>query len=324
MTPEDTVRFRLPREELYQAPDPTLEPVMGSVFPDGATMFYCIGAQKAGTTWLHDYLGLSPQVHFSRNKELHYFDVGASRAGMALRIRVNQLSQLAAKLNLQGRRLNRNIVEHMVEAVELLTIYTGGGDGAGRHRPYLKYLFQDWQGAPVAGDITPSYSILDAEHFVDMASIGQAKFVFLLRDPVARMWSHIRMGAGMQLAADAGDDLRLQACRDWAQKLIDKNELETVRRGDYQRTMTELERAVPTDRILYVFYEDLFTGKATAQICAFLGIPEMPVDADRRVNEGVRLDIPEDLERTFRTAYDRQYTWIRDRFGAAVPTAWRD
>ena len=45
-------------------------------------MFFCIGAQKTGTSWLHDYLSRSDEVHFSRNKELHYFDV---RAGLSER-----------------------------------------------------------------------------------------------------------------------------------------------------------------------------------------------------------------------------------------------
>jgi hypothetical protein len=33
-----------------------------------------VGAQKAGTTWLFDYLGRHPDVAMSPIKELHYFD----------------------------------------------------------------------------------------------------------------------------------------------------------------------------------------------------------------------------------------------------------
>src|SRR3984957_2732032 len=39
-------------------------------FPD----FLCIGAQKAGTTWLHKMLGQHPGAWLPPIKEIHYFD----------------------------------------------------------------------------------------------------------------------------------------------------------------------------------------------------------------------------------------------------------
>ena len=37
--------------------------------------FLCIGAQRAGTTWLYDLLASHPEVYVpSRRKEVHYFD----------------------------------------------------------------------------------------------------------------------------------------------------------------------------------------------------------------------------------------------------------
>ena len=36
--------------------------------------FIVIGAQKAGTTALFDYLGEDPAVSLSRTKEVHFFD----------------------------------------------------------------------------------------------------------------------------------------------------------------------------------------------------------------------------------------------------------
>jgi hypothetical protein len=39
-------------------------------FPD----FLIIGAQKAGTTWLHRNIQTHPQIWMPKEKELHYFD----------------------------------------------------------------------------------------------------------------------------------------------------------------------------------------------------------------------------------------------------------
>src|SRR5215208_108045 len=44
------------------------------VFEGDRTYFVGIGAQKAGTTWLHDYLSSRPDTFMSPIKELHYFD----------------------------------------------------------------------------------------------------------------------------------------------------------------------------------------------------------------------------------------------------------
>ena len=50
------------------------------MFPD----FLVIGAQKAGTTWLHRNLQAHPQVWMPKEKELHYFDEKIAADGWAL------------------------------------------------------------------------------------------------------------------------------------------------------------------------------------------------------------------------------------------------
>ncbi|MGR8933317.1 MAG: sulfotransferase domain-containing protein [Gammaproteobacteria bacterium] len=40
--------------------------------------FMCIGAQKAGTTWLYEMLSKHPEVGFSEKKEIHFWDKEAN------------------------------------------------------------------------------------------------------------------------------------------------------------------------------------------------------------------------------------------------------
>ena len=40
--------------------------------------FFCIGAQKAGTTTLHDVLNMHPDIYLPPNKEAHFFNVDES------------------------------------------------------------------------------------------------------------------------------------------------------------------------------------------------------------------------------------------------------
>jgi hypothetical protein len=293
-------------------------------FPEDATMFFGIGAQKAGTSWLFDYLSRSPEVHFSRNKELHYFDVLAGNGKHLLQARVDAIRRLCDKLDTSEVHLRRDFVDRLRNAADLLSIYTGSADGAQRHDPYIDYLLAGRRSQPVVGDITPAYSILKRADFADMASIGRARFIFILRDPVSRMWSQIRMAVTAKTRGQSNPDEMLRLCVAHADMLRKSGRLSTIERANYLRTMTELEAAVPPERILYVFYEDLFTGDATAQICDFLGIAHRPPDASNRVNEGTKLPLPDEIRALFREAFDKQYAGIRARFGDRVPTAWLD
>ena len=45
-------------------------------------LFLSVGAMKAGTTWLYDVMSRHPEVHFSHEKEIHYFYAQALRPGL--------------------------------------------------------------------------------------------------------------------------------------------------------------------------------------------------------------------------------------------------
>ena len=68
------------------------------MFPD----FIGIGAQKAGTTWLHRNLQAHPQIYMPR-KEVHYFD-------RKIRDRTNPVSRFFGKrdIDVQWRRQVRH------------------------------------------------------------------------------------------------------------------------------------------------------------------------------------------------------------------------
>jgi len=283
-------------------------------------MFFCIGAQKAGTSWLYDLLRQSPDCHFSRNKEVHYFDVMSGIDTGAFDMRIRIIRDMAARLRDEPGPANRHALRTLRDLTDLLAIYTGGGRGPDRHQPYLDYMLAGRQAQPLVCDITPSYATLSRTEYADMATVGQARFLFILRDPVARMWSQIRMATDAR-KLPPGDFA--DGCREHAERLLESGRLPRVRRADYARTIAELEAVVPADRIMYVFYEDLFRQETVDALCAFLGIAPVAVNAAERVNEGRSLPIPDDLARTFRRKLARQYDFAQGRFGAAVPAAWR-
>lgn len=315
--------------------DPVMDPVTGppplpqgappgaARFPAGARMLFGIGAQKAGTSWLHALLRRSAEVHAPPSKELHYFDVMAGRADEALRLRVEQARVLAGRLSACPGPANRAALRQLRETAELLEIYTGAPGAPG---PYLDYLLKGWAGQRIVADITPAYAILDTPHFAEMAAIGRARFLFVLRDPVARIWSQVRMAVAARGGSEPG--ARASACRDRAIHLLESQRLPGLGRSDYARTLAALEAAVPRARIHCCFHEDLVaperSAATVAALCRFLGIPRLEPDPHRPVNRGAALPLPPDLEARLRAALAPQYDAMRARFGPALPAEWRD
>ena len=291
-------------------------------FPRAGRMLFCIGAQKAGTTWLYDFLCGHPECHFAPNKELHYFDVMAGRGKKIFEMRVGLLRDMAARLAPRTGSHNDFALRQMQSLSALLAIYTGGGppEATNRHAPYLSYLLDDYQGQPAVCDITPGYAILDRVHFADMASIGDARFIFIMRDPVDRMWSQVRMAVDSMQLPEAE---YAPACIDRARHLIDSGQLARVTRARYDRTMQELDAAVAPDRVRYLFYETLFRQDTVDSICAFAGIAPREAAASARVNAGREMPIPPEIDAAFTAILAPQYDAARARFGAAVPASWR-
>lgn len=301
---------------------PPLPEFVPPPFPRGARMLFCIGAQKAGTTWLYDFLCGHPECHFAPNKELHYFDVMAGRGKTIFEMRLRLAHDMAERLEARTGPHNAFALRHLESLSRLLAIYTGGGppEATNRHAPYLSYLLDDYQGQPAVCDITPGYAILDRVHFADMASIGDARFLFILRDPVDRMWSQLRMAVD---SMNLPEEDYQQACLDRARHLVDSGHLARVTRARYDRTMRELDAAVAPERIRYLFYEELFRQDTVDSICAFAGIAPRPAAATARVNAGRALPIPPEVEESFAAILAPQYHAVRARFGDAVPAAWR-
>lgn len=286
------------------------------MFPENAGMVFCIGAQKSGTTWLFHALSQSKDIHFSPNKELHYFDVMADKAQQVLDLRITAAATLAGRLAAKPGPQNSATLKQLAELTSLLSIYTGARND---HQAYLSYLLNGYTGQKRVCDITPAYAILDRHTFREMGGIGHAQFLFILRDPVERLWSQIRMAVSI---SNKGDAAFQEACEARGRLLLDSCRIPKIERADYKRTITELEAAIPHRRIKYLFYDTLFQQNTMISLCGFLGIPPLPTLPNQRSNVGQTAHLPDDLRTAFRAALDPQYSFIRERFGADIPSTW--
>jgi hypothetical protein len=131
--------------------------------------FLCVGAHKAGSTWLYQQLDSHPDFWMPPIKELHYFD---------------QLSRVQRASSPRCRD-ERDL--RFLERLESLSVQPGIDlENYGR-------LFESKESL-LSGDISPNYSTLSNE--VIRRVVGyfpNLKVIFLARDPVERVWSHLSM-----------------------------------------------------------------------------------------------------------------------------------
>ena len=211
------------------------------MYPD----FIGIGAQKAGTTWLHRNLQAHPQIHMPR-KEVHYFDrkiqdrsgvvsrlIGRSRDAEQWRRQVRQIpKQLAKSPSFQELRWN--------------------------FRYYMRPYDDRWYAQifeskkeKVSGEITPAYSVLKKERIAHVHRLmPETKLIFFMRNPIERVWSHTVMSFDKvekgSATAVSDKELLRKIERDSSWKL-----------SNYMRTLENWGSFYPEERIFVGFLEDV-------------------------------------------------------------------
>jgi hypothetical protein len=291
------------------APDPRFAAV--------PVLFFGIGAQKCGTTWLHEYLRDHPQAKVPEvAKELHYWDAirpphirplgdlggfGVRRAaarGFA-RARLDRAGRLALDRQATWEKALR------------------GGDAS--HRAYADLLFDGHAGERAVGEITPAYALVGADTLGEMAALSPtARFFFVMRDPVARLLSGLRMKLSRAFGAVTPESLAAMA-----DDTLSRDPELDLARSRYEETIAKLDAAVPAERAAYFFYETLFDQRELDRLCAFLGIAPRTADTGRRVFAGEsETPVAAGLIARLRAALQATYDAVAERFGPLVPQAW--
>jgi len=280
------------------------------------TLLFGIGATKAGTSWLHDYLAGHPECRLSLLKELHYFD--SIDAGRREKRAIEVDAMIESFAGRAGRGDNRDYRRAMLADLRAWAPVARAGDEAA----YLDFLRAGaGDTARVVGDVTPSYGMLSAERLARMAQMAPAvRFVYLLRDPVDRLWSHVRMIARRRNADASPQELAAAAGRILRRALRGKED-HIIARGDYAGALARLWQATEPRQRLVLFFEELFRQPTIDRLCAFLGLTAHPADFDRQVHAGVAAGLNGNLRAEATAFLTPQYDAVNTYMGR-VPGAW--
>jgi hypothetical protein len=293
---------------------------------------FCVGAQKAGTTWLYDYLSQHPEAHVPPVKELHYFNArfDPRQEGFAKIRRENQ-AKIEARGALRGalhgasrslklHRLWRDENPGDVLSDELIgALVAMHDDPSEGHERYRALVLRGWSGEKLVADITPDYATMAPGVFGRMAAdFPGAKFLFILRDPVTRTWSHIRMARDRMAQ-------RLKRAVS-ADEILDKLEAggqqHILQRSFYHRTVRALRDNVDADKVLFLFHETLFDDASIRRLCDFLGLGFVPGDYGKQVREGRAEAMSPAQGARIRALVAPVYEQMLRIFGDDLPAQW--
>lgn len=234
------VKLRLPFGSRVVRPEaPAIEhPLVAGAAPD----FLCIGAQKAGTTWLYEQLAAHPGFWMPPQKELHYFN----KRGHAPYPTIPRMEDERDLCFLDKFRA--------LKTKKWLDL------------PGYGQLFVG-KGSLISGDVTPGYSMLPDETIaLVLRHFPSLKVIFLARDPVERAWSQLSLAVrnGRVPAFDVTDSAEVM-------RLLLRPVV--IQRSFPSMIVARWRRHVPADQFRVYFYDDLKREPASLQrsVVAFLG-----------------------------------------------------
>jgi hypothetical protein len=278
---------------------------------DGKTFVVCVGAMKCATSWIHNYLEMLDGVAVSALKELHFFNIRFPANALG-DMDALALKRLAFHLAREGDQTENLLASPAFRASVDRVQMIYDDDAYFAHFARLVDA-----GTRTLCDVTPAYSVIGQTGFEYMKAFFASqdvklKLVYVMRDPVDRLWSQLRHM--QQMKPDS------EITRKW-QEAIESPRI--CARADYRGTVWDLDAVFPADDLLYLFYEDLFTDAALHRLCDFAGAEFRPGETGKAQNRtSVEVDLPDDARAAFHGLLAPQYAFCRERFGDRVPASW--
>lgn len=253
-----------------------------------------VGAQKAGTSWLHSYLEQNPMVDMGFQKEYHIWDA-KYRPGMFKGFVAKPKKGESAANAMRRFMQNR----------------------AGVYEQYFRDLISDK--VRITGDLTPSYSALSVPQLArvrdKLVSVGfQVKAVLLMRDPVDRCWSATRMHT-QTLKGHGVDMTDEQIFSLFVESFVGR---QSELRTRYENTIKALNEVFSPDAVYVGIYEEMFNEAPLRRLSEFLTVPFNASHVSVKVNQSWDIPLPLDLRKRCADFYAETYAYCHEHYPQTV------
>lgn len=230
--------------------------------------FIVLGAVKAGTTSLYNYLGQHPEIQMSAWNWPRYFHVAAGTPNFA---------DLSDRYGDTHRAESEGRYEMMFPA------------RIPRSMEQYEALWPDTDATLVQGEVSPTYLHDPGVCAQIAARKPKTKLLIVLRNPVDRAYSHFVMDRrkGWEQIDNFGEALNKEPVHAdnffWGRRHY-------IRHGLYASIVEKYMESFSRDQIKIMFYEDLVRDPSAylAEILDFIGVdPGFTIDTSTQHNKGV-------------------------------------
>lgn len=267
--------------------------------------FLCIGSQKSGTSWLYQQLRWHPEIWMPPIKELHYFDhvyCPENRSWTTWHIQQSARKILQDYLG-QAKTVDFAYVRY-IATLAAQPLFTEAWYRRAFHRKAAQ--------GKVLGDITPEYCAIGDDGIAYVKSLlGDVKLMWLIRDPVQRALSQLRMNIERRgLAGQMTDAKWLELAK----------APEIVGRGDYVDYIPRWERQFSRDGILFLPFGHIATEplKVLQAVETYLGVQAWSgySEMNDKIHATQVFVAPDSVMAYLHEKLQPQYRFLEDYFAA--------
>ena len=277
-------------------------------------LFLGAGAMKAGTTWLYQVLDRHPALHFTPEKEIHYFYAAAVRPGV--------LSDRIRLTNVRDKYLRIDPDRSAPAAVRARLRWAAAYLDGPVDDYWYRQLFAARPDGAWACDFSNYYALLPVEAWRRLADrTGTLRVLYTMRDPLKRLWSHVKFHLAVTGRTQDLDDWGPDRLRAFArQDFLWEN-------AEYGAAVRRMRAGLPPDALRIAWHEEIHADERgfLAGIEDFLGIaPHAYPDRllARKVNTTEDRPMPDWLPDLFADDVRRIVAELRDE-GLSPPPGWQ-
>ena len=263
--------------------------------------FLCVGAQKAGTTWLYAVLSQNPHVFLPRVKELlHFVEVPPGESDQWRHRMILESTVAACNTYIHNERdtLRPGFAQY---------ILSYGAPDRFSDAWYERIYSAAPQGA-MSGDITPEYMMM-GRRGIERARklLGDFKVILILRDPVERLWSQVRMIAS---------ENHLDPITDYHEIV---SRFGSKKNSDYEKHVPVWIDEIPPDRLGIFNFHALARDGAEFYdtVLDFLDLPPHKAPrANTVVHQGASHEMPPEIAKDLADRLGPQIAFMDTTFGS--------
>jgi hypothetical protein len=272
-------------------------------------IFLSIGAMKSGTSWLANQLEDHPDIYLTPIKEIHYFaHVNSTVKFLDRNGRIEVLRSYIAWVNTDLH------IDKLRQDLRWFDLYLKDSiDDA-----WFYDLYKERGQRRYCAEFSNIVAILNDEAWAHIKRLCRTiKVIYTLRDPVTRLWSHVRFQAAINGVFQHMPDWDEDQYRDFL------NSGDILQHSSYSKTISTLRRNLEPDQFRLFYFEDFRDNPVNElrHLEQFLSISQKTYDNLAFRNPSLPLEIPESFLRASRDVISEELDML-DKLEIRIPRSW--